>query len=420
MIGSQNFTITATGTTAGGASVTVSKQYKIVISDPASFPFSLNLTIPASQVNSTLTDFPLLVSLSSSITGFSYNALLDPDSDGIRTGGDLRFYASNGKELAYEIADWNTSGTSNIWVKVPTISSSVNTVITAAWGKTGTETTPDYATNDPVWSNGYEGVWHLGKISSGTTNDSSPNGIHLTANGGPSISTGQIGRGFTLDGSDDDLEAVGYKGITGGAERSMQLWIKTAANAKAIMHWGSDEANTKRWTFRTTDSGLRLRTEITGGGRESNSAIGNNVWTHISATFPTNATTIQDIKFYINGALSTETDSYNGMPDTASFANFLIGNDHSDRRLIGVVDEARLSAVERTADWIKAEYDNQKSSQSLVSYGSITGPRIITSPLTATGTFNSAFSYTLSASDSSNISSRVFYGLPEGLDFNDN
>ena len=86
----------------------------------------------------------------------------------------------------------------------------------------------------------------------------------------------------------------------------------------------------------------------------------------------------------------------------------------------GSLDEMRYSSVNRSADWIKAEYDNQKSSQSLVSYGAITGPRIITSPLTATGTFNSSFSYTLTASDSSNISSRVFYGLPEGLDFNDN
>ena len=64
----------------------------------------------------------------------------------------LRFFASNGQELAYEIADWNTSGTSDIWVKVPSISGT-STVITAAWGKTGTETTPDYATDDPVWSN---------------------------------------------------------------------------------------------------------------------------------------------------------------------------------------------------------------------------------------------------------------------------
>ena len=91
------------------------------------------------------------------------------------------------------------------------------------------------------------------------------------------------------------------------------------------------------------------------------------------------------------------------------------GAHHESEKWNGAFDEVRISNVVRSADWIKAEYDNQKSSQSLVSYGAITGPRIITSPLTATGTFNSAFSYTLTASDSSNISSRVFYGLPQGL-----
>ena len=414
---SQDITITATGTTAGGSSITVTKLYKVIISDPTSFPYRMDLTLSGYTGSTTLTDFPALVSLSSSISGFSYNGFLDGDGDGVRTGGDLRFFAASGQELAYEIADWNTSGTSDIWVKVPTISGT-NTEITAAWGKSGTETMPDYATNDPVWSNGYEGVWHLDTISSGKTNDSSPQGIHLTVNGGATTTAGQTGSGISLDGTDDDLEALGYKGISGGAQRSMQLWIKTTANAKAIMHWGKGD-NFKRWTFRTTDSGLRLRTEITGGGRESNSAIGNNVWTHISATFPMNANNLNDIKFYVNGTQSEETSGSTSMPNTSVFDNLLIGNDNSNRRLPGIVDEVRLSSVERYADWIKAEYDNQKSSQTLISYGSVTGPRTITSPLTASGTFGSSVSYTLTATDSSSISSRVYYGLPQGLDYND-
>ena len=204
VVGSQSFTITATGTTAGGGSVTVSKQYQIVISDPASFPFSVNLTIPASQVNSTLNDFPLLVSLSSSISGFSYNAFLDSDGDSIRTGGDLRFFASNGQELSYELADWNSSGVSRVWVKVPTLSSGIDTIITAVWGKPGTETTtPDYATNDSVWSNGFHGVWHLDKMVSNSLSDSSPNGFHAISVNGAIIGSGQIGHGVILDGTDD-------------------------------------------------------------------------------------------------------------------------------------------------------------------------------------------------------------------------
>ena len=207
----------------------------------------MDLTLSGYTGSSTLTDFPVLVEFNSSISGFSYNGFLDEDGDGVPTGGDLRFYASNGKELPYEITDWNTTGTSSFWVKAPSISGS-GTVINAVWGKAGTAITPDYASDDPVWSNGFEGVWHLNTINSGKTNDSSPQGIHLTVNGGASTTAGQTGSGISLDGTDDDLEALGYKGISGGAERSMQLWIKTAANAKAIMHWGED-ATTKKMDF---------------------------------------------------------------------------------------------------------------------------------------------------------------------------
>ena len=107
--GTQNFTVTATGTTAGGGTVTVSKEYTLVITDPTSFPYRMDLTLDGYTGSSTLTDFPVLVEFNSSISGFSYNGFLDPDGDGVPTGSDLRFFASNGKELPYEIAEWNPS-----------------------------------------------------------------------------------------------------------------------------------------------------------------------------------------------------------------------------------------------------------------------------------------------------------------------
>ena len=64
----------------------------------------------------------------------------------------------------------------------------------------------------------------------------------------------------------------------------------------------------------------------------------------------------------------------------------------------GAFDEVRISNVVRSADWAKAEYDNQKSSQTLVTYGSVTGPRIVTSPLTASATVGTSFSYNITAS----------------------
>ena len=225
--------------------------------DPTSFPFRIDLTIASSKVNSTLTDFPLLVSLSTSITGFSYNGFLDGDSDGIRTGGDLRFYASNGKELAYEIADWNTSGTSNIWVKVPTISSSVNTVINAVWGKTGIETTPDYATNDPVWSNGFHGVWHLDGMTNNALSDSSPNGFHATAFNGAAIGSAQVGRGIVLDGTDDYINLGKDAGNPGGVV-GVSFWVKSSGTRERILSNKSSDSGTSGWEIFGTSSDTRL------------------------------------------------------------------------------------------------------------------------------------------------------------------
>ena len=66
----------------------------------------------------------------------------------------------------------------------------------------------------------------------------------------------------------------------------------------------------------------------------------------------------------------------------------------------------------------KAEYDNQKSSQTLVTYGSVNGPRIVTSPLTASATVGTSFSYNITASTAGGApSSYAAIDLPAGLSF---
>jgi hypothetical protein len=423
VVGSQNFTVTATGTTAGGANVSVTKQYRITITDPASFPFRMNLTLSGYTGSSTLKDFPVLISLSSSITGFSYNGLLDPDSDGIRTGGDLRFFDSNGKELAYEIADWNTSGTSNIWVKVPSISGN-NTVITAAWGKSGTETTPDYATEDPVWSNGYEGAWHF-STNSNSFPDSTPNALHATRNSVGISNAGQVGQAASFTGS--EFADVAYSSFLNMDKFTVSIWAKRGAGTGYATPYSARGENDGTRGYILYSQGATPTFQfwtgkaITGSWESTphSSTHTLDTWYHVVSTY--DGTTKQIWLNGVGGATNNSNPNY----ANNTLYGLRIGagaNENATGQYFwnGALDELRYSSINRSADWIKAEYDNQKSSQSLVSYGSITGPRIITSPLTVTGTFNSAFSYTLTATDSSNISSRVFYGLPQGLDFNDN
>ena len=63
------------------------------------------------------------------------------------------------------------------------------------------------------------GISNIGVL----TTDSTANNRHLTAEGGATTGTGQVGNGIVLDGSNDQLEAIGYKGVTGGAATPWKL-----------------------------------------------------------------------------------------------------------------------------------------------------------------------------------------------------
>ena len=111
----------------------------------------LAITFPGYAGTSALANFPVLVKLSTSISGFSYADFQKPK------GGDLRFADANGTLLPHEIDTWNTNGVSTVWVKVPSLSA--NGTITACYGCANP---PAVAAKD-VWDENYVGVWHLGE-----------------------------------------------------------------------------------------------------------------------------------------------------------------------------------------------------------------------------------------------------------------
>lgn len=72
-----------------------------------------NIVFENLDVTENLVDFPVLVKLDS--MRIDYSKVED-------VGEDLRFTDSNGSEvLFYEIQEWNESGESFMWVKVPQI-----------------------------------------------------------------------------------------------------------------------------------------------------------------------------------------------------------------------------------------------------------------------------------------------------------
>ena len=236
-----------------------------------------------------------------------------------------------------------------------------------------------------------------------------------------------MGDGLLFDGTNDYVSFGVDAGNTGTASFTTSFWIKygsstapAGASSKFFLN-NREVDDTSGWTVGSYDTSWFF---IEGSGSQQRVAGLGEAWNlqnwhHIAVQYypESSFTNGGGWKFIIDGSnISTAASNQDIQVVTNGVGSLLLGSGPNlTSPWIGNVDELTISSTLRSADWIKAEYDNQKSSQSLVSYGAISGPRMISSPLYATATYNSAFTYTITASDPSDISTRVAYGLPEGL-----
>jgi hypothetical protein len=136
-----------------------------VNADGGSTLYSKTITVNSGQVNSTLTDFPLLVSISGDtnlMTVANGGHVANTD------GSDIFFTDSAGTTIySYEIESYDGStGTLVAWVKVPSIAD--GTVIRIWYGGGSVS-----GNAEDVWSNSYQAVWHMTEADAvdSTSND---------------------------------------------------------------------------------------------------------------------------------------------------------------------------------------------------------------------------------------------------------
>ncbi|MEM7392330.1 MAG: hypothetical protein AAF492_08265, partial [Verrucomicrobiota bacterium] len=143
-----------------------------------------------------LTNFPVLLTLNDDIPGFRYSDFLSEE------GHDLRIWLSSNRnvELNYEIERWNRLGDSLVWVQIPLLAGSDNSVV-LTWGFSDQSDQPAYSQNGATWSEGFIGVWHMDIPH---PPDASGHGNHGT---GTLVSTamGIVGGGVDFDGGDDSV-----------------------------------------------------------------------------------------------------------------------------------------------------------------------------------------------------------------------
>ena len=347
--------------------------------------YRIKITVNASKVpvTSTPTNFPVYVNLADlAPKGFFSHVNSD--------GSDIRVTNSTGTELARQVEAINKgASTGVIWFKADSISDGAYYYI--YYGNSGASEPAaiDADGSQNVWTSGYGGVWHMNDNATNAivTNSTPTSGINGTIQQNTSIITtsGKVDGAFTYNGSSDYVSVPTNASIDPTSIWTLSAWINST---NRLTQQGILEKY--NWTTGNGSYGLRIAADgklnaFTINGTSADILVGNTtlssgVTYYVVATFNTNTNTIT---IYLNGQQDGINTSATVNPITST-ATLKIGarGDDATFKFKGIIDEARVSSIARSADWIKTEYNNQFST---TAFYSVAAQEAVTVPDAPTG-----------------------------------
>ena len=120
----------------------------LAVSAFGGFTKAVTFTATGYQGSATLENFPVLVKLPGAIEGFDYSDF--------GTETNLVFRDAGGNPLPHEIDTWDTSGTSLIWVRLPSLTATTSFTMFFC----GSEAVANDSASTWTGAN-YVGVWHM-------------------------------------------------------------------------------------------------------------------------------------------------------------------------------------------------------------------------------------------------------------------
>jgi len=291
-----------------------------------------------------LTDFPILVKLEAN-TDIDYSKTKD-------SGEDIRFADSDGTALSYEIEEWNESGTSYVWVKVPQIDSESDT--DKIYIYYGNGSADDGQNVGDVWSNNYAMVQHLKDATTSTVVDSTSNnytGNKRTA-AAPLEIDGKIGKAQDFGSSDYiDLDNILNPGTN---DMTIEIWFKRITNGST----NSSILYNKESLWEASAGGAN-------GGYVTYAWVPHWVWDGGTSTSVTlnewqRSTVVYNHSqqiMYKNGLQSySRNQTGNIGTNTSRLQIGARGNTGHSSFFYGQIDEMRVSFTARSAAWLAASY----------------------------------------------------------------
>jgi hypothetical protein len=335
------------------------------------------ITIDHTKVpNTDQTNFPILISGVYPFLATTANGGQVQNASGY----DIIFtvdYAGTTK-LDHEIESYDpATGTINMWVRLPALSHTCDTIIYIAYGNAAVTTSQENKTS--VWDSNYQAVLHLDETTGTTVIDSTVNaneGTKVSISSPTGIPGGKIGGAQSFNGTSDFI-ALPPSLTSGLGTFSLSFWTQTTDSGSNGTYWnqpqflGDSTAGNNSGDFGVvTNSGaLGMWSGLNGGGDNSfvtSSTINNNNWHQIAAV--NNGSVIhlyldgQDTGLTLSSGLAL--DSYGWYLGAQHYYSGGAAFYHQ-----GAIDEFRFSNSARSADWIVTEYNNESSPAAFASVG---------------------------------------------------
>ncbi|MFH1101423.1 MAG: DUF2341 domain-containing protein [Methanobacteriota archaeon] len=305
-------------------------------------PILINHTL----IPGSLTDFPVFISTTS--PNFINHAQ--------ENGNDFVFIdQTNTVQLNHEIESYNsTTGELVVWVKVPFLSPTTDTVLYLYYGNPNCA---NQENSEGAWSNGYAMVHHLDGVGIPNLKDSTSNHWDITSAGGNPLfnQPGKIGTCVDFDGVNDYLKADAFQLLTDGSHTA-SAWVYVDGNAgqrKYLFESHSDvSVSLLVWTNETFKA--RTRTASSVPVCYSHTAVNpsNPQWYYVCSRVNAD-TNLLDI--FVNGVYEAGT-FFTGTVNPATGFDIGMSNLNS-YWMNGKIDEIHVSNSARNNTWIRTEYN---------------------------------------------------------------
>ena len=383
--GTSVLTVTVTNATASttrdlSLTVYATESYSGSFAD-----FKLNTTTAGAGITSAQTKFPVLIRLTT-----AHRAIFQASDS-----SNIRFANGSGAHLPYQIDSWSKAPgdtAAAIWVLADNVSASGITTVRMYYNQSSGVSRSNGAL---VFGkdNGFRSVWHLGNTSTTALRTNSVGGApaakpnNIVAPGQAGViglaDTLSGGNGANLTGSffrladTTSMDTAYFADFTGGMTYSVWSSIRAAANPvqtklntyvrffsgaagtatnnpPADLAFGRRD-NTSIIQFETRNATANLGT-IQSNTTALDTASG--AWQLMTVTLGSGTTPA--VRMFVNGALVGSGNMTGSTINTPRRRMFIGKTSWTDSCFKGLLDDAVLSNVARSDDWVKLTYKNQK------------------------------------------------------------